>query len=109
MINIGIPELVPTEVLKDKSGETRVRVRPCREKFGHTAEVPLDVAKSLHEDLKYVIAEAKSLGVSHQQLAHYREMEKIYDEVLKPSGAAKPSQEVKKSPSRRRNGAKNIR
>ena len=90
MIRIGIPDLVPTEVYKDRDGDFRVRVRPLSEKQGYSADIPLDVAKELQENLNYALAEAKDLGLSHTQVENFREMQKIFNKILGDHSGKKP-------------------
>lgn len=90
MIRIGIPDLVPTEVYKDRDGDLRVRVRPLSEKQGYSADIPMDVAKELQENLNYALAEAKDLGLSHTQIENFREMRKIFSDILGDHPEKKP-------------------
>ena len=82
MIRLAIPDLVPAEVYTDRDGDMRVRVRPLSDKEGYTADIPMEVAKELQENLNYAVAEAKNLGLSHMQLENFRDMQKIFAKIL---------------------------
>ncbi|MBL1147526.1 MAG: hypothetical protein HND56_02065 [Pseudomonadota bacterium] len=90
MIRLAIPDLVPAEVYTDRDGDLRVKVRPLSDKEGYTADIPMDVAKELQENLDYTVAEAKNLGLSHMQLENFRDMQKIFTKILGGTPAKKP-------------------
>jgi len=90
MIRLAIPDLVPAEVYTDRDGDLRVKVRPLSDKDGCTADIPMEVAKELQENLDYAVAEAKNLGLSHMQLENFRDMQKIFTKILGGAPTKKP-------------------
>ena len=90
MIRLAIPDLVPAETYTDRDGDLRVRVRPLSDKEGYTADIPLEVAKELQENLNYALAEAKDLGLSHTQMENFREMQRIFSHILGELPVKKP-------------------
>jgi len=90
MIRLAIPDLVPAEVYTDRDGDARVKVRPLSDKEGHTADIPMEVAKELQKNLNYAVAEAKILGLSHMQLENFRAMQKIFTKILGSTPTKKP-------------------
>lgn len=82
MIRLAIPDLVPAELYQDRDGDWRVKVRPLSDKEGCTADIPVEVAKELQENLNYALAEAKDLGLSPMQVENFREMRKIFAHIL---------------------------
>lgn len=90
MIRLAIPDLVPAELYTDRDGDLRVRVRPLSDRQGYTADIPMEVAKELQDNLNDTLAEAKNLGLSHTQIENFREMQKIFTKILGDRPDKKP-------------------